>query len=160
MKKGGVRCMSLYCAVGSPDTDLSAAQLKELLYESLAKLGPRNERAGRAARSEPRALARRRAHALHMGALRRQAQSRAARHRHAYAHAARPDHAHVRQRAAGTLPRPQLAHRYRHARRSAGRVHPRAVRGQAGLPVARAGEQARLAGRLRSDSLHRPGGAA
>ena len=29
--------MSLYCSVGSPDTDLSDAQLKELLVESLAK---------------------------------------------------------------------------------------------------------------------------
>jgi len=33
--------MSLYCSVGSPDTDLSDAQLKEFLLESLAKLGPR-----------------------------------------------------------------------------------------------------------------------
>lgn len=33
--------MSLYCSVGSVDTDLSAAQLKELLVESLAKLGAR-----------------------------------------------------------------------------------------------------------------------
>ena len=35
--------MSLYCSVGSPDTDLSDAQLKELLVESLAKLGPRSK---------------------------------------------------------------------------------------------------------------------
>jgi nickel-dependent lactate racemase len=34
--------MSLYCAVGSPDTDLSAEQLKALLTEALAKLGKRN----------------------------------------------------------------------------------------------------------------------
>ncbi|MGD0891925.1 MAG: lactate racemase domain-containing protein [Terracidiphilus sp.] len=34
--------MSLYCAVGSPETDLSADQLKELLAESLAKLGARS----------------------------------------------------------------------------------------------------------------------
>jgi nickel-dependent lactate racemase len=34
--------MSLYCSVGSVETDLSAAQLKELLVESLAKLGARN----------------------------------------------------------------------------------------------------------------------
>ncbi len=33
--------MSLYCSVGSTETDLSAAQLKELLVESLAKLGAR-----------------------------------------------------------------------------------------------------------------------
>ncbi len=33
--------MSLYCSVGSVDTDLSAEQLKELLVESLAKLGAR-----------------------------------------------------------------------------------------------------------------------
>jgi hypothetical protein len=33
--------MSLYCSVGSTETDLSAAQLKELLVESLAKLGKR-----------------------------------------------------------------------------------------------------------------------
>ena len=34
--------MSLYCSVGSVDTDLSPQQLKELLVESLAKLGARN----------------------------------------------------------------------------------------------------------------------
>lgn len=34
--------MSLYCAVGSPDTDISPAQLKQLLHETLAKLGPRS----------------------------------------------------------------------------------------------------------------------
>ena len=34
--------MSLYCAVGSADTDLSPQQLKELLSESLAKLGERH----------------------------------------------------------------------------------------------------------------------
>jgi nickel-dependent lactate racemase len=34
--------MSLYCATGSAETDLSARQLKELLAESLAKLGPRS----------------------------------------------------------------------------------------------------------------------
>jgi len=33
--------MSLYCSVGSTETDLSAQQLKELLCESLARLGPR-----------------------------------------------------------------------------------------------------------------------
>jgi nickel-dependent lactate racemase len=33
--------MSLYCSVGSPDTDLSDAQLKDLLSESLGKLGNR-----------------------------------------------------------------------------------------------------------------------
>jgi len=33
--------MSLYCAVGSPDTDISPEQLKQLLHETLAKLGPR-----------------------------------------------------------------------------------------------------------------------
>ena len=33
--------MSLYCATGSVDTDLSAQQLKDLLSESLAKLGER-----------------------------------------------------------------------------------------------------------------------
>jgi nickel-dependent lactate racemase len=34
--------MSLYCSIGSADTDLSAAQLQSLLAESLDKLGPRN----------------------------------------------------------------------------------------------------------------------
>ncbi len=34
--------MSLYCAVGSVDTDLSSQQLSELIIESLGKLGPRN----------------------------------------------------------------------------------------------------------------------
>ncbi len=33
--------MSLYCCVGSTETDLSAEQLQELLVDSLAKLGPR-----------------------------------------------------------------------------------------------------------------------
>jgi nickel-dependent lactate racemase len=33
--------MSLYCAVGSPDTDLSAEQLQSLLAENLGKLGER-----------------------------------------------------------------------------------------------------------------------
>jgi nickel-dependent lactate racemase len=33
--------MSLYCATGSPDTDLSSDQLRDLLAESLARLGPR-----------------------------------------------------------------------------------------------------------------------
>ena len=33
--------MSLYCSVGSTETDLSEQQLKELLAESLAKLGKR-----------------------------------------------------------------------------------------------------------------------
>jgi nickel-dependent lactate racemase len=35
--------MSLYCAVGSLDTDLSPQQLNDLLAESLSKLGPRNK---------------------------------------------------------------------------------------------------------------------
>lgn len=35
--------MSLYCAVGSLDTDLSAEQLEQLLAEALSKLGPRNK---------------------------------------------------------------------------------------------------------------------
>ena len=34
--------MSLYCAVGSIDTDLTPRQLDDLLTEALAKLGPRN----------------------------------------------------------------------------------------------------------------------
>jgi nickel-dependent lactate racemase len=34
--------MSLYCAVGSPETDLAPGQLKELLGEALAKLGARS----------------------------------------------------------------------------------------------------------------------
>jgi len=33
--------MSLYCAVGNPDTDLTPQQLNDLLVEGLAKLGPR-----------------------------------------------------------------------------------------------------------------------
>jgi nickel-dependent lactate racemase len=35
--------MSLYCATGSVDTDLSSRQLNELLVEGLAKLGSRNK---------------------------------------------------------------------------------------------------------------------
>jgi hypothetical protein len=35
--------MSLFCAVGSVDTDLSPQQLNDLLAESVAKLGPRNK---------------------------------------------------------------------------------------------------------------------
>ena len=35
--------MSLYCAVGSVDTDLTPRQLNDLLVESLAKLGQRNK---------------------------------------------------------------------------------------------------------------------
>jgi nickel-dependent lactate racemase len=34
--------MSLYCSIGSVDTDLSSQQLNDLLVESLAKLGARN----------------------------------------------------------------------------------------------------------------------
>jgi nickel-dependent lactate racemase len=34
--------MSLYCAIGTPDTDLSPGQLKELFTEALAKLGARS----------------------------------------------------------------------------------------------------------------------
>jgi len=34
--------MSLYCAVGSEETELTAQQLRSLLAESLAKLGARN----------------------------------------------------------------------------------------------------------------------
>jgi nickel-dependent lactate racemase len=34
--------MSLYCAVGNPDTDLTPQQLNDLLVEGLAKLGTRN----------------------------------------------------------------------------------------------------------------------
>ena len=34
--------MSLYCAVGNPDTDISAAQAAELLSECLTRLGERN----------------------------------------------------------------------------------------------------------------------
>ena len=35
--------MSLYCAIGSADTDLTPRQLNDLLVEGLAKLGPRNK---------------------------------------------------------------------------------------------------------------------
>jgi nickel-dependent lactate racemase len=35
--------MSLYCSIGSPTSDLSHEQLKQLLTESLAKLGPRSK---------------------------------------------------------------------------------------------------------------------
>ena len=35
--------MSLYCATGSGDTDLTPQQLNNLLAEGLAKLGPRNK---------------------------------------------------------------------------------------------------------------------
>ena len=34
--------MSLFCSIGSVDTDLSPQQLQQLLEEALAKLGPRN----------------------------------------------------------------------------------------------------------------------
>ena len=87
--------MSLYCSIGSVDTDLSPQQLNELLAEGLAKLGPAQERACRSARPEPRTLPRRRTHRLCVQLLRRPAQGRASRHRHAYSHAPRPDRAHV-----------------------------------------------------------------
>ena len=35
--------MSLYCSIGSVDTDLTPRQLNDLLVEGLAKLGPRNK---------------------------------------------------------------------------------------------------------------------
>ena len=35
--------MSLYCSIGSTDTDLTPQQLNDLLVEGLAKLGPRNK---------------------------------------------------------------------------------------------------------------------
>jgi len=35
--EGGVRCMSLYCAEGSVDADLSSGQLNDLLCSSLAR---------------------------------------------------------------------------------------------------------------------------
>jgi nickel-dependent lactate racemase len=35
--------MSLYCAIGSADTDLTSQQLNDLLVAGLAKLGPRNK---------------------------------------------------------------------------------------------------------------------
>ena len=41
--------MSLYCSVGSTETDLSEQQLKELLAESLAKLGKRTNVLAKAA---------------------------------------------------------------------------------------------------------------
>jgi nickel-dependent lactate racemase len=34
--------MSLFCAIGSPEADLSRQQLQQLLQDALAKLGPRN----------------------------------------------------------------------------------------------------------------------
>jgi nickel-dependent lactate racemase len=34
--------MSLYCSIGSPESDLSPAQLRDLLHETLARLGPRS----------------------------------------------------------------------------------------------------------------------
>src|ERR1035441_6678683 len=40
-EKGGIIRMSLYCAIGNVDTDLSPRQLNDLLVESLAKLGDR-----------------------------------------------------------------------------------------------------------------------
>src|SRR6516162_1112358 len=39
---GGIYRMSLYCAVGSIQTDLSPEQLQELLSHSLAQVGKRN----------------------------------------------------------------------------------------------------------------------
>jgi nickel-dependent lactate racemase len=41
-EEGGTRRMSLYCATGSVETDLSSQQLHDLLVESLAKLGKRD----------------------------------------------------------------------------------------------------------------------
>ena len=35
--------MSLYCSVGSVDTDLSPLELQELLFDALGKLGPRSQ---------------------------------------------------------------------------------------------------------------------
>src|SRR5580704_2728577 len=35
--------MSLFCSVGTTETDLSEKELKELLVESLGKLGPRSK---------------------------------------------------------------------------------------------------------------------
>ena len=35
--------MSLYCSIGSVDTNLTPQQLNDLLVEGLAKLGPRNK---------------------------------------------------------------------------------------------------------------------
>jgi hypothetical protein len=40
--------MSLYCAVGSVETELSLEQMKTLLSESLAKAGHAEQCAGRA----------------------------------------------------------------------------------------------------------------
>src|ERR1035438_898116 len=42
-EKGGINRMSLYCSIGSTDTDLTPQQLNDLLVEGLAKLGPRNK---------------------------------------------------------------------------------------------------------------------
>ena len=104
-EESGVSRMSLYCAIGSVDTDLSPRQLNDLLAESLAKLGAAQQRAGRAARSEPRALPRRRADRLCVAILWRPAQGGSSRARHAHRHAAGSDRAHVRRCAAGSLPR-------------------------------------------------------
>jgi nickel-dependent lactate racemase len=42
-EKGGGSTVSLYCAKGSINTDLSSVEMKELLDETLAKLGQRNK---------------------------------------------------------------------------------------------------------------------
>src|ERR1035441_10111604 len=42
IKESGTKFMSLFCAVGSPQTELTAAALKELLSAALGRLGDRN----------------------------------------------------------------------------------------------------------------------
>ena len=152
--------MSLYCSVGSPETDLSPQQLKDLLVESLAKLGARNN-----VLAVPPDQSREHSQA---GELTRYAWEHYGDRLKAVLPAIgthtpmRPDQiAHMfGDMPQGSFPRAQLAHGYRDAGRGAGGVHPRAVGGQAELHLAGAGEQAHLAGRLRPDSLDRPGGAA
>ena len=87
--------MSLYCATGSADTDLSPLQLKDLLTESLCQARRAEMRAGRAARPEPRTFPRRRAHRLRVAVLWRPAQGHSSRARHPHRHAARIRLAHM-----------------------------------------------------------------
>jgi len=107
LKKVESVAMSLYCAVGSAESDLSSQRLKDLLAESLSKLGERNRVLAVASRpkpaNHPRAGELTRYAWKHYG---EPAQGDSARAGHARRHAPRTDLSHVRRCAPGTLPRP------------------------------------------------------
>ena len=106
------------------DTDLSSEELKALLTEALAKLGPRSSVL---AVPPDQSREHSRAGDLTNIAWHYYGDSLKAVLPALGTHSPmRPDqtHAHVRRYAAGSVSRPQLAHRRCHARRSAGRIHP------------------------------------